>query len=154
MRKISPWLAMGLIFLAGLVSGAALTFGFRPYWEHPPGPKQMQSHWIAHLTERLNLTTDQQGKIAGILQDAGEQIRSLHHEEVDKISGIMAKADEQIAPLLTPDQQAEFKKMQEERLRDFSHHMRPWGPPPGGRPNMEFDPPQSPIHHEDGGPGP
>jgi Spy/CpxP family protein refolding chaperone len=131
---------MALIFVAGIITGAALTFGFRPSWEHPPGPQQMQRHWISHLTERLNLTADQQGKIEGILRNAGEQIRSLHHEEVDKISGIMAKADAQIAPLLTTDQQAEFKKMQSERQRDFSHHMRPWTAPPGGKPNMEEGP--------------
>jgi Spy/CpxP family protein refolding chaperone len=147
--KIKPWLAMGLIFVAGMVAGAALTFGFHPMdWEHPPGPQQMQRHWISHLTERLNLTADQQTKIEGILRDAGEHIRQNHREEVDKISQVMAAADAQIFPLLDDNQKAEFKKMQGERQRDFSHHMRPWGGPggpdfhggpggPGGQPNME-----------------
>jgi Spy/CpxP family protein refolding chaperone len=152
--KIRPWLAMALIFVAGMIAGAALTFGFRPAW-HPPGPQQMQRHWISHLTERLNLTADQQGKIQGILADAGEQIRRNHREEVDKISQVMAQADAQIYPLLDDNQKAEFKKMQDERQRDFSHHMGPWGGPGGpdfhggrppggpglgGRPNMEGEP--------------
>jgi Spy/CpxP family protein refolding chaperone len=152
--KIRPWLAMALIFVAGMIAGAALTFGFRPAWEHPPEPQQMQRHWISLLTKRLNLTADQRGKIEGILSDAGGKIRDVHREEVGKISQAMAVADAQITPLLTPDQLAEFKKIQSERQRDFSHHMRPWGGPdfhggpppggpgPGGRPNEDGPGPQ------------
>jgi Spy/CpxP family protein refolding chaperone len=125
--RVKPWLLMGLIFAVGIVTGAALTLGFRSDFTHAPDPHQIRTRWLAHLTERLNLTADQQTKIQPILTDAGNQIQSLHREEVDRISQIMEKANHEIAFLLTADQQAELKQMESERERTFSGHMRAWG---------------------------
>jgi Spy/CpxP family protein refolding chaperone len=142
--RLKPWLAMGLIFVVGMVTGAALLFSFRGEWMHPPGAQQLRHLWLTHLTHRLNLTADQQAKIQPILADAGNQIQALHRGEVDRIAQIMNSANGRIAPLLTPEQQAELQKMEQEGRRDFSGHMRSWdgppehhsgdGPPPGGPP--------------------
>jgi hypothetical protein len=104
---------MGLIFVAGMVSGAALAISFRSAFTHPPGIQQLRNHWLTHLTA------------------AGNQIQALHHEEIGRISQIMATANQQISPLLTPDQQAELKTMESERQHTFSGHGHPWGEPHG-----------------------
>jgi Spy/CpxP family protein refolding chaperone len=129
--KLRPWLVMGLIFVAGMVSGAALAISFRSAFTHPPGIQQLRNHWLTHLTERLHLSPDQQAKIEPILTAAGNQIQALHHEEIGRISQIMATANQQISPLLTPDQQAELKTMESERQHTFSGHGHPWGEPHG-----------------------
>jgi Spy/CpxP family protein refolding chaperone len=123
---LKPWVAMGLIFVVGIVTGAALTVGWRSEWAHPPGAKQMQDHWLGRLDERLHLTPDQETKIEPILTAASIQLKGLHRDEMDRIGKIFETTDAQISPLLTPDQQAEFEKMHEER-----HHLRHWGPRPG-----------------------
>jgi hypothetical protein len=128
-QKFKPWFVMGLIFLVGVITGGALMFGFRADLSHPPGPQQIRSHWLMHLTERLQLTPDQQAKIQPILEDAGGQIQSLHGEEIEKISHIMQAANDKITPLLTAQQQAEMKQMETERQGDFQRHMRPWNMP-------------------------
>jgi len=126
-QRAKPWLVMGLIYVVGIITGAALMFGFRSDWSHPPDARQLRSHWLVHLTQRLNLTADQQAKIQPILSQAGDDIQKLHRDEVDRLSQIMAKANDQIATLLTPAQQAELKEMESERERTFDGHMRPWG---------------------------
>ncbi len=136
-QRAKPWLVLGLIFVVGMITGGALTFGFRADWSHPPDEHQLRNHWLTHLTQRLNLTPDQQTKIQPILTKAGDDIQALHRDEVGRISHIMEGANDQIAPLLTADQQAELKKMESERQRDFSGHMHNWGeghghPNPGG----------------------
>jgi Spy/CpxP family protein refolding chaperone len=120
---------MGLIFVVGMVTGAALFDGFRDKLIQPPGLQQMRSHWLMHLNERLSLTPDQQAKIQPIVDDAGNQIQALHRDEVDRLSKIMQTANDKIAGLLTPAQQAELKTMETERERDFSGHMHSWGAP-------------------------
>jgi len=133
--KLRPWLVLAVIFIAGAVTGAALTIGFASHWMQPPGAQQMRNNWMMHLTHRLNLTADQQAKIEPILADAGNQLQSLHRDEVEKVSQIMEKTNSQIAAILTPDQQAELQKMEKEmdqnRDRMFPGHHH-WGQPPDG----------------------
>ena len=148
--KVKAWLLLGLIFVVGMVTGSALTFGFRSAWMHPLALQQIRYQWLAGLTARLNLTPDQQAKVQPILVKAGNSIQSVHREEVDKISHIMEEANAEIAPLLTAEQKAGLQKMESERRRDFSRHLRPWaGPhgmppdatPPNGPPNGPNDAP-------------
>ena len=141
---VKPWLILGLIFAAGLITGAALTVALRSEWMRPPGAVQMQRHWMQYLTTRLDLTPEQQTKIETILSAAGAKLKQVHEDEVGRISGIFRDTDAQITPLLTADQKANFAKMELERQHDFSHHMhhgwREDGPPPGG-PGPEGKPP-------------
>ncbi len=139
LQAARPWLLMGLIFLVGALTGAllAVAFGPRP---GPPGPEEMRTHWMHHLTWRLHLTDDQQAKIQPIVFDAESQIQAAHRDDIARISSIMAAANSNIEKYLQPDQQAELKRMEDERRRMFEGHMR--GP--------------GDFHHpdEDRGPGP
>ena len=150
--KLKPWLILGLIFVAGIITGVALTLGMRSEWMRPPGAKQMQHHWMAYLNDRLSLTADQQTKIGAILSDAGDRVRDVHDDEVNRISAIFRETHAKIMPLLTADQQAKFAKLEAEGQRDFAHHMRHgWhggpggGPPPPGAPDEGAPPPGGPA---------
>ena len=137
---------MALIFGVGMVAGGSLVVAFHPEAPHnPPGVQQFKAHWMMHLSHRLNLTPDQQTKIAPIVAEAVDHIQSLHNEEIEKLGQIMDAANEKIEPILTPDQQAELKKMMSARRRDLPGHPRPWeGPHPPG----PGDGPEGAFPHE------
>ena len=133
--KLKSWLLLGVIFIVGVITGSALTIGLGSHFMHQPGEQQMKRHLMAHLVNRLNLTADQQVKIHPIVADAETKIQSLQRDEVERGSQIFKAANEQISALLTPEQKVELQKMESEREKMFSGHMRPWGPPhdgPGG----------------------
>jgi Spy/CpxP family protein refolding chaperone len=139
--QFKPWLLLAVIFIVGVLTGSALTIGLAPHFRHPPGAQQMRRLWMAQLVQRLNLTTDQQAKIQPIVADAETRIQSLHRDEVERGSQIFKAAHDQISALLTPGQQAELQKMESERKKRFSDHMRSWGPAHDGPRDM---------HHHDG----
>jgi len=149
---LKPWLVLAVIFIAGILTGVALTMALSPHFEKPPGPRDMKQHWMARLTERLKLTSDQQAKIQPILTDAATKLQGLHRDEVERGSQIFKAANDQISALLAPNQKVELQKMESEREKMFLGHMHhhggpgddggmPPSPPPGSPPNA---PPPSP----------
>jgi Spy/CpxP family protein refolding chaperone len=93
------------------------------------------------LTERLNLTNDQQAKILPLLQAQADQLGALHNDtslsDDDKhqqMRAIMQTTRGQIRALLTPGQQPIFDTMR------LGHG----GPPPGGNPPPPANTPPPP----------
>lgn len=141
MSKFKPWVLLAVIFIVGVITGSALTIGLASRFMHPPGG-QMKQHWMMLLTRQLHLTTDQQAKIQPILTDADTKIQALHRDEVEQVSQIFKTANDQISTILTPDQQAQMKKMEADREKMFSGHgVRLWGPSihPHGGPGGKFN---------------
>ena len=62
------------------------------------------------ITDKLNLTADQQTKVQPILDATKPQIAAIHQEAMQKMKAVMDSTMSQIRPLLTPDQQ---KKLDE-----------------------------------------
>ncbi len=122
--RVKSWLLLSVIFIAGVVTGSALTYGLGPHFARPPNPQQMKRLWMIQLVQRLNLTADQQAKIQPILAEAETRIQNLHREEVDGGARIIKETDNQIAAVLTPAQNAELQKMEEEREKRFADHLR------------------------------
>jgi Spy/CpxP family protein refolding chaperone len=152
------WIILALIFLLGAATGSLLTIGFGSrFAPGPPGPQEMSNHWLMHLTYRLHLTDDQQSKIRPILTDAATRIESAHRDDVARISKIMEDANAQIAGVLQPDQQAELKKMEQEREQMFLHHMHGHGHPGGHDfhgPGQDDHPPEPPPNDTNTPPAP
>ena len=147
--NLKPWLLLAVIFIVGVVTGVALTIGLGPHFMRPPGELLMKRHWMAELVQRLNLTADQQAKIEPIVADATTQLQSVHRDEMARGAQIFKSAHDQISALLTPEQQVELQKMESERVKRFSDHMRPWGPPHDGM--MPPPPPSAPTNAAPGG---
>ena len=156
MSKLKPWLILAVIFVAGILTGIAVTVAFPARFIHPPQARESKNHLLDFLSHRLKLTPDQTAKVQPITEDAEAKLRSLHHEEVERGSEIFKAMDDQIAAVLNPDQKAELQKLETEREKMFGGHPRPWGnqrdhegnPPPPAPPAPPPPPPPPPA---DGG---
>ena len=67
-------------------------------------------HWHGHafglkgITDKLDLTADQQTKVQPILDAAKPQIVAIHQEAMQKMHTVMNSTLSQIRPILTADQ--------------------------------------------------
>ena len=75
------------------------------------------------LTEKLNLTEDQQAKVKPILEDEAKQKKALHDDtslapadQQAKMKELHESSTEKINAVLTPDQQAKWKQMKQEMM--------------------------------------
>ena len=64
------------------------------------------------ITDKLNLTADQQTKVQPILDAAKPQIAAIHQEAMQKMKTVMDSSLSQIRPLLNPDQQKKLDDIQ------------------------------------------
>ena len=84
---------------------------------HKPGPGGA-GHWHGHafglkgITDKLDLTADQQTKVQPILDAAKPQIAAIHQEAMQKMQTVMDSTLSQIRPLLTADQQKKLDAIQ------------------------------------------
>jgi Spy/CpxP family protein refolding chaperone len=86
-------------------------------------------HWgngLAHMTKTLDLTAEQQAKIAPILEQAKPQIMAIRQESGQKIKTIRDSITSQLRPLLTAPQQAKLDAIQKARedMRKARQEMR------------------------------
>jgi Spy/CpxP family protein refolding chaperone len=71
-------------------------------------------HWhgrafgLRGLTEKLDLTADQQTKVQPILDAAKPQIATIHQEAMQKMQTVMNSTLTQVRPLLNADQQSKL----------------------------------------------
>ena len=64
------------------------------------------------ITEKLDLTSDQQTKVQPILDQAKPQIAAIHQEAMQKMKTVMDSSLSQIRPLLNEDQQKKLDAIQ------------------------------------------
>ena len=85
------------------------------------------------LTEKLNLTEDQQTKLKPLLEDQSKQMKALHDDtslapadKQAKMKEIHESSIEKFNAILTPDQQAKWKQMRQEmsdKHKEMKDHM-------------------------------
>jgi len=99
----------------------------------PPDPAQR----TAELTKRLNLTSDQQGKVQSALESERSQMQSLHQDSSlsqpdrrAKMMEIHKATDAQIRGVLDSNQQKKWDEMQARRAERMQN--RGGGPPDNG----------------------
>ena len=75
------------------------------------------------LTEKLDLTEDQQAKLKPILEDESTQMKTLHddtslapEDKRAKMKELHESSVEKMNAILTPDQQAKWKQMRQEMM--------------------------------------
>jgi Spy/CpxP family protein refolding chaperone len=104
-RNMLTLVAAGAIALGGfVVAQAQAGGGFACAHGHGVG--------LRHLTEQLDLTSDQETKVQPILDAAKPQIAAIHQEAMQKAKGIMDSTLSQIRPLLTAEQQKKLDAIQ------------------------------------------
>ena len=104
-RNVLAVAAAGAIALGGFVVAQAQAGGG---FGCPHG----QAFGLQHLTEQLNLTSDQQTKVQPILDAAKPQITAIHQEAMQKAKTVIDSTVSQIRPLLTADQQKKLDAVQ------------------------------------------
>jgi len=100
-----------------LVAAGAIALGSFMVVQAQPGPGG-GGHWhgrgfgLQRMTEKLDLTSDQQTKVQPIIDGAKPQIAAIHQEAMQKTKAVMDSTLSQIRPLLTPDQQKKLDDIQ------------------------------------------
>lgn len=96
---------------------------------------------LQHLTQMLNLTTDQQQKIKPILENEATQMDTLRQDASlsqqdrhSKMQSIRETTTSQIQPILTSDQQAKWQQMQNRHMAPPPSGVGGTTPPPGAPP--------------------
>ena len=132
--KTSPKLMLALATL-GLAPLTSLVLAQEADADAPPPPPAAGEREPGHhpmrgprgdrlkmLTEKLDLTADQQAKVKAILDDSRKQMQAARKDDAtakaekqEKGMEIMVNANKQIRAVLTPEQQAKFDKMLERR---------------------------------------
>jgi Spy/CpxP family protein refolding chaperone len=100
-----------------LVAAGAIALGGFVVVQAQPGPGgggRCHGHGfgLQRITEKLNLTSDQQTKVQPIIDGAKPQIAAIHQEAMQKMKTVMDSTISQIRPLLTPDQQKKLDDIQ------------------------------------------
>jgi Spy/CpxP family protein refolding chaperone len=101
--------------LLAVVTAGAIALGGFVIVQAQPGPGgggHGHAFGLQHLTDKLNLTSDQQTKVQPILDAAKPQIRAIHQEAMQKAKTVMDSTLSQIRPLLNPDQQKKIDAIQ------------------------------------------
>jgi Spy/CpxP family protein refolding chaperone len=103
--------------LLALAAAGAIALGGFVVVQAQPGPGEA-GHWHGHafglkgITEKLNLTADQQTKVQPILDQAKPQMAAIHQEAMQKMHTVMNNTLSQIRPLLNADQQSKLDAIQ------------------------------------------
>jgi Spy/CpxP family protein refolding chaperone len=94
------------------VAGGIALSGFVVVQAQPGPGGHGHAFGLQRITEKLNLTSDQQTKVQPILDAAKPQIRAIHQEAMQKMKTVMDSTLSQIRPLLTADQQKKLDDIQ------------------------------------------
>jgi hypothetical protein len=122
-----------LCVLAGVLVGAGITKSVNSPWHGPerqnfaeraerfmnyglrePGEKRGGAGPIEMLTAKLGLNAEQKVKVAEILENTRKEIDKVGKGIRSAIIDVKEKGDKQIMGILTPQQQEEFKTLQNE----------------------------------------
>jgi protein CpxP len=99
----------------------------------PMGPMTPENR-LKMLTEKLNLTEDQQTKLKPILEDQAKQMKALHEDtslapadKQAKMKELHESSIEKMNAILTPDQQTKWKEMRQEMMSKHKEGMKDHG---------------------------
>jgi Spy/CpxP family protein refolding chaperone len=114
-------LAMVLIGIKVASSAPFPQAGQHQGWHHGPGPMGPEQE-LGWLSDKLQLTDDQKAKIKPLIEDEHKQLTALREdsslsreEKQGKFRQIRTSTYDQIRPILSEQQQATLKQMEEQR---------------------------------------
>jgi len=81
------------------------------------------------MTDRLNLTPDQNTKVQPIIDQTNPQIQAIRRDAEQKIRALVDNAVTQIRPILTPEQQKTLDESQHQRRGGRRGALRGQGSP-------------------------
>ena len=113
MKALKWWLALVLVFVffagvaTGLFAGAwhARHMFFLRHDEH------FHNRMREHLKRELRLTSEQEGKVAPILDSLSARLDQIRNETEKRVTETMAQSHDEIVPFLTPEQRAKLEEL-------------------------------------------
>ena len=111
-RNLLAVAAAGAIALGGFALVQAQPGSGGPCGAGGAGPGHGHAFGLKGITDKLNLTADQQTKVQPILDAAKPQIAAIHQEAMQKMKTVMDSTLSQIRPLLNADQQKKLDDIQ------------------------------------------
>ena len=134
-RKLKWWFAVALVvvFSAGVASGlfAGARHGRRVFVSKHPhftGDRMRE-----HLRRELQLTPEQEQKVAPVIDRAAAELDAIRQETQQRVAKTMNDSHQEIAPLLNPDQRERLGSMRDRHIRFLRR--RHLGPPPPDDPH-------------------
>jgi periplasmic protein CpxP/Spy len=125
--------SIAILFAFKMLSAAPLPQYGGQQMHRQRGPEQQ----LARLSQRLNLTDEQQAKIKPLLEDQHKQMMALREdsslsreERRAKFQEIRKQTMEKMNPILTSEQQKQLQQMQQ--MRHERHGREGWNQPPSG----------------------
>ena len=130
--KTAVVLYVAAIFAVGAVAGGAVGYSRKPP-QRKFDPEAMRKHQTERYVKELALSPDQTQKLELILRQGMDEFGACHREHMDRIHALMKQGKERIAAILTPEQKAQFEKLEKEREEKFQREGRSdrRSPPPG-----------------------
>jgi Spy/CpxP family protein refolding chaperone len=119
---------LGLAFLLVFVAGAATGsyFGIH-HFRHfvmlgPPHSGDIPDRMREHLRSALNLTPEQENKIAPVINATSAKLETIRVETAERVRTVMEESKREVAPLLTPEQQNKLEKLETQHRKMMLHH--------------------------------
>ena len=102
--------------ILALAAAGAIALGGFVVVQAQPGPGGAghcgHAFGLSGITEKLDLTADQQTKVQPILDAAKPQIAAIHQEAMQKMQTVVTSTLSQIRPMMNPDQQKKIDAIQ------------------------------------------
>ena len=129
--------ALLLVFVAGGATGVFL--GVHHLRHHvmlgPPHSGDMPDRMREHLRHALDLTAEQEKKIAPLIDATSARLETIRVETAERVRTVMEESKKEVAPLLTPEQQKKLDKLDSEHRKMMLHHGFLPPPPPKDNPS-------------------
>ena len=119
MKTFKLFVLVTLVFLAGMAAGVVGTRVFIRHWVSSAiqRPENVQILMERNLRRQLHLDARQRVEVHRILTEARVQLRDLRKEYRPQVVAVLTNTEAQISTVLTPEQQAQFERMQQENRR-------------------------------------
>jgi hypothetical protein len=137
-------LYLGLVFACGGVVGffanrlytAATVTANANNGKNPPTPEEFRKWLVGQYQTRLKLSDDQIQKLNIILDETQAQIDAIHAQSDPQIDAVRQNQITRMNLMLSPEQQAEYEKMRQERLERQKQQKQRRGNYSGGGPGF------------------
>lgn len=126
MKHKKIWMALFIVFLAGVLTGAVLGIVFGKLMHMPPPFRggSPEKHIARKIGEDLQLSSEQKASFMKLLKPRSMELHKKHLNIRDEVSNMIDECIEQISPPLSDAQLKLLKKMNEERDRRFREEDR------------------------------
>jgi phosphorylcholine metabolism protein LicD len=112
-------LYLALVFVSGIAVGA---LGYRYYATQtssaktrPRTPEEFRAHYLKDMQTRLKLSSPQLADLEKILDETRNKFREVREKYAPEMKAIQDEQVSRINSILSPEQQAEYAKMRQER---------------------------------------